>query len=59
MSLNLVQLWNQHKPDCLSFAKVMADARDGNIPGVERDGYGYRVFDETAALTAMRKGDSA
>lgn len=58
-ALNLVQLWNRHKSECSSFAKVMADARDGKIPGIEQDGYGYRVINETAALTAMRKGSSS
>ena len=59
--LTLMALWSRHKRDCRPIGGIIADARARRLPGVEplQSGYGHRVTDETAALAAIRKRNSA
>jgi hypothetical protein len=54
--LTLMALWSRHKRDCRSVGSIVAEARAGKLPGITpaEDGFGFRVVDETTALTAMK-----
>jgi hypothetical protein len=51
-------LWSRHKAACRPVGGIIADARAGRLPGIEtlESGFGHRVTDEAAALSAMRRG---
>lgn len=54
-SLELMALWRRHKDECRPVGEIVADARNGNLPGIEPITHGFNVTDEKAALAAMRK----
>lgn len=53
----LMGLWLRNRAECRGIGSIIADARDGRLPGVRPlpSGFGHEVTDETAALSAMRK----
>jgi hypothetical protein len=55
--MTLMGLWARHKQDCRPISAIVADARSGNLPGVEplESGFGHRVVNEQAALAAMQR----
>ncbi len=56
--VTLMGLWVRHKRECRPVGQVVAEARAGELPGIEplESGFGFRVIDEAVALAAMRKG---
>lgn len=54
--VTLMALWSRHKSECRSVGAIVAAARDGELPGVVplESGFGFRMVDEAAALTAMK-----
>ena len=55
--ITLMQLWRLHKHECRAIGGIVADVRDGRLPGVEPlpSGHGFAVRDRNAALVAMKK----
>lgn len=55
--ITLMQLWRLHKSECRGIGSIVADARAGQLPGVEPlpRGIGFAVINQRAALAAMRK----
>jgi hypothetical protein len=55
--MTLMQLWRLHRRECRSIGSIVADARAGQLPGVEPlpRGIGFAVTNQRAALAAMRK----
>lgn len=55
--LTLMGLWARHKRGCRPISPIVADARDGRLPGIEplESGFGHRVINEQAALAAMAR----
>lgn len=52
--LTLMALWKRHKPECRSISMILADARQGKLPGaVETDRGSIIITNESAALAAM------
>lgn len=55
--LTLMALWKRHKPECRSIGAILADARQGKLPGaVETDRGSIIITNERAALAAMTEG---
>jgi hypothetical protein len=52
----LMQFWRLHREECRPVGSIVADAREGKLPGVEPlpNGFGFRVVNSTAALAAMK-----
>jgi hypothetical protein len=52
-----MQLWRLHRRECRGIGSIVADARAGQLPGVEPlpSGFGFAVINQRAALAAMRK----
>lgn len=55
--MTLMQLWRLHRRECRGIGSIVADARAGQLPGVEPlpSGLGFAVINQRAALAAMRK----
>jgi hypothetical protein len=53
----LMGLWRLYRRECRSIGSIVADARAGQLPGVEPlpSGLGFAVINQRAALAAMRK----
>lgn len=53
----LMALWLAHRSECRPVGQIVADAREGRLPGCAEleSGHGYRITDENLALSAMRK----
>ncbi|GEM_PF-5256599 len=52
--LTLMALWKRHKPECRSIGAILADARQGKLPGAaETDRGSIIITNESAALAAM------
>lgn len=57
--LTLMALWKRHKPYCRPIGMILADARQGKLPGVAETDHGSIIItNESAALAAMAKGKS-
>lgn len=54
---SLMAFWLQHRAECRPVGQIVADARDGRLPGCAEleSGHGFRIVDEQAALAAMRR----
>jgi len=55
--MTLMALWLLHKAECRAVGTIVAEARAGDMPGIEQSpsGFGFIVKDEKAALAAMRR----
>jgi hypothetical protein len=55
--MTLMELWRLHRLECRAIGSIVADARSGQLPGVEplASGFGFAVINQRAALAAMRK----
>jgi hypothetical protein len=53
----LMELWHRHRRECCGIGSIVAEARAGQLPGVEPlpSGLGFAVINQRAALAAMRK----
>lgn len=53
---SLMALWLLHRGETRAIGAIVAEAREGSLPGVEPlpNGLGFRVVDEAKALAAMR-----
>jgi hypothetical protein len=57
----LMQVWRLHRHECRPIGKLVAEARDGLLPGVAPapSGHGFIVTNRKQALAAMLKKKEA
>ncbi len=51
----LMSVWRLHRADCRPIGRLVGEAREGTLPGVEPSptGHGFIVTDRRRALAAM------